>query len=527
MTRHVLLRSIPLHLTGTGSCAEASRYDKTAPSQRYPRVVVEARLQLDADLRPSDDGRTLIGGSPFRLLRLTDAGAVTVGEFAAGKPIPASGQAQALAARLIDAGMAHPLVEPRAVRADEVSVVVPHHNDHHRVARSVESIETTNPGIAITVVDDASDLPPTEEDLRRSFAGAGRPEVRVIELTTNQGPAAARNRGWAAVSSPLVAFVDSDVLVTAGWLESIIPLFDDPNVAAVGPRVQPGTLGTEANIASTALSRYEATDSPLDMGPRPAGVRPRSRVSHLPAAALVVRRSALEAVGGFDESLRSGEDVDLLWRLVEAGYRVRYQPESTVVHADRPTWRALARQRAFYGSAAAPLDARHPSLVSPVDVNVWSLASWAAIALGGRAGRFAGLGLAAGTAAALVPKLRDKVDQPAVEALRLGLFGHLHAGRWIASAVPRAWLPLAMTASLFSRRARRATLAAIALPPLVEWAMQRRQGPPQLDPVRYVGASILDDVSYGVGVWRGIRKLGSLRAIMPRLTGIGGLTAKE
>ena len=60
------------------------------------------------------------------------------------------------------------------------------------------------------------------------------------------------------------------------------------------------------------------------------GSRPLTRVAYVPTAALVVRRAALG--GGFDETMRYGEDVDLVWRLVEAGHRVRYEPAVQVAH---------------------------------------------------------------------------------------------------------------------------------------------------------------------------------------------------
>ncbi len=80
--------------------------------------------------------------------------------------------------------------------------------------------------------------------------------------------------------------------------------FDDPLVAIVAPRVR-SLLGRPQGL----ISRYLAARSPLDMGPREADVKPGGRVSYVPAATLVVRRSVLEQ--GFDENLRYGEDVDL------------------------------------------------------------------------------------------------------------------------------------------------------------------------------------------------------------------------
>ena len=95
------------------------------------------------------------------------------------------------------------------------------------------------------------------------------------------------------------------------------------------------------------------------MGERPATVAAGSRVSYVPSTAIVVRRQALADIGGFDESLRYGEDVDLCWRLNAAGWSVRYDPRVVVTHVEPTGLPALSR-RFHYGTSAGPLARRHP-----------------------------------------------------------------------------------------------------------------------------------------------------------------------
>jgi hypothetical protein len=95
------------------------------------------------------------------------------------------------------------------------------------------------------------------------------------------------------------------------------------------------------------------------MGARPAKVVPGGRVNHVPSAALVVRREALG--GGFDPGLRYGEDVDLVWRLHDRGWTVRYDPRVIVEHA---AGHGISR-RFRYGTSAAPLALRHPRRLAP------------------------------------------------------------------------------------------------------------------------------------------------------------------
>ena len=83
------------------------------------------------------------------------------------------------------------------------------------------------------------------------------------------------------------------------------------------------------------VARYEAVRSSLDLGQREAPVVPYGTVSYVPSAAIICRRSVMDQVGGFDETLKSGEDVDLCWRFIEAGARLRYEPIAMVAHEHR------------------------------------------------------------------------------------------------------------------------------------------------------------------------------------------------
>jgi hypothetical protein len=205
-----------------------------------------------------------------------------------------------LGERLIDAGFAHPRPAPKRIDA---TVVIPV-KDH-----PVPDV----PGALI--VDDGS---------REAIPGAIR--------RPNGGPAAARNTGVRHVSTPFVAFLDADTAAPADWIERLGGHFDDPRVAAVAPRI---------------------TERLLDMGPG-------RNVPYVPSAALIVRTE----LARFDETLRYGEDVDLVWRMQAQGHRVVYEPDVLVAHAARHT----LRRRFRYGTSAAPLKARHPGRMRHVSL---------------------------------------------------------------------------------------------------------------------------------------------------------------
>lgn len=454
--------------------------------RRYPAA---GRVRLDPSVRRVDGGRVLIGGSPLRVVRLTPAGAAAVASWEAGGPV---GRGAALARRLLDAGIAHPVAGPPP--EGSVGLVVPVRDRPESLAALLGSMSPLPP---TWVVDDGS-ADATAVARVASAAGA-----RVVRRESPGGPAAARNTGWRAAGTDVVVFVDSDCRAAPAFWEPLLGLLADPAVAVVAPRV-----AAAPGRAPRWLAAYEEARSPLDMGGRPSPVRPRSPVAYVPGAAVVARRSALEDVGGFDESLTHGEDVDLVWRLDAAGWVVRYEPAVTVEHDSRPDVAAWARQRFSYGRSAAPLAARHGAAVAPLAVSPWSLAVWAAVAAR-RPGT--GLVVAAATTAALTSRL-GAVPRPGLEALRLAGLGHWKAGAQIAAAVRRAWWPvLALT-----RPGRRvAALSALGL--TGGW---RADGPLTL-PV-WAALRAVDDLSYSAGVWAGAWRQRSLRALAPDLAGWPG-----
>ena len=276
----------------------------------------------------------------------------------------ATGAVRALARRLVDAGMAHPRpaggVRVRPGRS--ATVVVPVRDRSASLDRCLRALGTE---ADVVVVDDGSDDPASVAEV------VARHGARLIRRAVNGGPGAARNEALAGLATELVAFVDSDCTVSPGWLPSLLWLFDDPSVGAVAPRIRPesGHPDDERSIRA----RYVADRSPLDQGPAPSEVGPGRRVRYVPSTALVVRASAL--VGGFDEDLRIGEDVDWVWRLSDAGWRVRYEPSVTVFHREPDSWSALLARRFRYGTAAAPLARRHPGRLAPLELRPWPTAA--------------------------------------------------------------------------------------------------------------------------------------------------------
>ena len=452
-------------------------------------------VALDPGVRRLEGGRVLVGGSPLRLLRLSGAGARAVDRLAAGEAVPPGGGAARLARHLVSAGLAHPR-PPRGGRdaATAVAVVVPVRDRPEGLARALRGV---GPVAELVVVDDGSADPGA---CARVAAAAG---ARTVRHPAPRGPAAARNRGLRATSAPLVAFVDSDCELPPGWLDRLLPHLDDPAVGLVAPRV----ASPDPGVGGGVLARFERVRSPLDMGPREAAVAAGTAVPYVPAAVLLVRRAAVEAIGGFDESMRVGEDVDFVWRLAAGGWVARYEPGVRVLHAPRTRAASWLAQRARYGVSAAPLARRHPGRLAAVRLSPGAALAWLLVALG-RPGP--ALGLAAIGTLRLGRRL-GRLEHPWREAARLTASGHAGTARVLAEQAVRTWWPASLAAALVSRRARRALIVCALVPPLLEWWSRR----PALDPARYAALRLADAAAYGTGVWAGCARERTLAPLLP------------
>lgn len=461
-----------------------------------PEVGVPAGtyLELDPDTRVLEGGRVLLGGSPLRVLRLDARGSRAVRAWVAGTPVGTDRPERLLARRLLRGGLAHPA--PGRDGHHEVTVVVPVKDRPEQLQRLLTAV----PGSRVIVVDDGSAEAARTSRITRD-AGA-----RLVRSDVCGGPGAARNAGLARASTPLVAFVDSDCVPAPGWLDGLTGYFADPLVAAVAPRVTP--LKDEENLGSRWLARYERASSALDLGSRRAPVVPRGRVSYVPTAALVVRRSAAGA--GFDETMAGGEDVDFVWRLTEAGWQVRYEPSSEVGHQHRVRLLPWLRRRMFYGRTAAPLARRHPGELAPLTVSPWSLAAWTLVA----ARRpVAGLAVAAAACLLLGRKLDRLAEGQLRTAVQLAGKGTWWSGETLARSLLRTWWPVAGVVGV-AVPAARLPLGAAALSGV--WTSYRHRHA-AIDPVRFAAAHLLAELAYGAGLWVGCLQERTLGPLVPDL----------
>ena len=444
---------------------------------------------------------TLFGGAPARVLRLSRAGRAALAELRGG-PVR-SAAAGRLARKLTDAGVAQPRPPELAGRPD-VTVLIPARDRPVLLDRCLAALGR---GYPVVVVDDGS------RDPAAVAAVAAAHGAELVRRPVNGGAGPARNTGLLNVTTDLVAFLDSDTAPGPGWIERLAAHLADPAVAAVAPRIVP------VPARPSWAGRYTAAACPLDLGDAEARVVPGTRVAYVPTAALLARRAALVQSAGpdgvFDPSLRRGEDVDLVWRLHEAGWRVRYDPAAQVFHHEPDGWPALLARRFRYGTSAAPLAQRHPGQVPPLVLHPWPALTAAGLLAGSPA--VAGLSFTASVLAMRATLHRAGLPAhgvlpamlPATRQTWLGV--GRYACQYGAPVLAAALVAPGGTGRA-RRWARRAAAGSLLLgPPLTAW-IARRQA---LDPVRYVLGHLADDVAYGTGVWAGALRARSTAPVRP------------
>jgi hypothetical protein len=244
-----------------------------------------------------------------------------------------------------------------------------------------------------------------------------------------------------------------------------------------------------------------------------------TRVAYVPTAALVVRRAALG--DGFDEALRYGEDVDLVWRLISAGWRVRYDPGVRIGHAEPTSGPELLHRRFEYGRSAAPLTRRHPGAVAPLVLQPWPTITMAALLARRPVTAAAVFGV---STALLAARLRDN-DLPATGLVAPMANGvrqtWLGTGRWCGQfAAPVLLLALARPGGRTARTRWGRRLAAASLlagPPLTEWAAQRDAARCP-GPVRFTARALADQAAYGAGVYAGCLRERMISPVLPAVS---------
>jgi hypothetical protein len=214
-----------------------------------------------------------------------------------------------------------------------VSVIIPARDAEPTLARTLAALaeQTLEAPYEVIVVDDGS------SDRTSAIASAHAPLVQLVTLETSEGPGAARNRGVARASAPVLAFTDADCFPTPEWLAAGL------RAIATGADIVQGQVLPDPGEPRTPFDRT---------------VIVRGETGYYPTANLFVRRERFDALGGFRDWLLEhdrergrvrrrpadrrraratrtpiGEDTLFAWRARRAGAVTTYAPDALVHHA--------------------------------------------------------------------------------------------------------------------------------------------------------------------------------------------------
>src|SRR5581483_3132701 len=273
------------------------------------------------------------------------------------RPVASSGW---LGLRTLSAGELLPFVTlngacpPQPAAPPMVSVVACAYNTERTMRPCLESLRKLDyPNFEVVIVDDGP------RDTTAAIA-MDFPEFRLIRQT-NKGLSVARNVGMRAARGELIAYTDSDCVVDPHWLTLMVRAMREQGFDGCGgPNYAPHEEGwIEACCAASPGAPCHVLTGD-------------DRAEHLAGCNMVYRKAALEAIGGFDPQFTAaGDDVDICWRLLDAGFALGFCPAAFVWHFRRNTIRAYYGQQRGYGKAEAMLFLKYPERFNALGQISW------------------------------------------------------------------------------------------------------------------------------------------------------------
>lgn len=243
-------------------------------------------------------------------------------------------------------------------RCPKVSVVVASYNADRTLKSCLESLRRLNyPDYEVILVDDGStDSTP---QLARDAGNGAR--FSCIRHETNCGLSAARNTGIAAATGEIIAFTDADCRADEDWLYRLVADFLSSRFAGMGG---PNLLPPEDSPIAAAIMASPGGPAHVMLTDRQA--------EHVPGCNMAFYKWVMQEIGGFDPVFRkAGDDVDLCWRLQQAGYEIGFSPAAFVWHYRRSTVGAYLKQQQGYGQAEALLVRKHPENFNVFGGSIW------------------------------------------------------------------------------------------------------------------------------------------------------------
>jgi len=219
-----------------------------------------------------------------------------------------------------------------------ISVIIPAKNSERTISNCLKSVFNQEyVPQEVIVVDGGS------TDRTRSIANKYGARVVIEPPHKRSAPGIGRNHGAKSAQGDILAFLDSDCYPEKKWLNQVVEVFRDPKTGVYSVVVSDGT----GEIVSRAF-HY------LHMG---------ISYDFAPSRCMAIRRNVFMQVNGFDETLTTGEDNDLSYRVRQLGYEIIVDKKSKVYHDDdhMTDIRGIWRQQIWYRESEAEMRRRYPN----------------------------------------------------------------------------------------------------------------------------------------------------------------------
>ncbi len=228
---------------------------------------------------------------------------------------------------------------------NSISAVITAYNKQITIAKTLYSLLSQPAEFKeIIVIDDGST--DNSAEIIKEFADKHK-NIKYI-FQSNQGVSRSSNAGLSMVNTNLVALLDGDVSLDENWLSKLIPYFENEEIGAVSGLTK--TMNPKNLWAALAGYNVEYRQSKIK----------GEFVDHLSTTNVVYRKPVLDKIGLFDPGFRYGQDNEMSYRIIMAGYKLILSKKTFCLHFWPESFVAFMKQRMHGALARAMLIKKYP-----------------------------------------------------------------------------------------------------------------------------------------------------------------------